>query len=101
MATLRERTEKLKERQGKNRTELGGKERIERQHQKNKLTARERLELLFDAGTFAEYGVLAAHMGALPDEETRPSPADGVICGVGDIDGRQACAAIYDFTVFG
>ncbi len=100
MATMRERIELLKGR--RQRTEgMGGPERIERQRAKGKLTARERLGLLFDPGTFEEMGGLAANAGALPEEEDRPTPADGVITGVGEVDGRCVCAAIYDFTIFG
>ncbi|MHB1846737.1 MAG: carboxyl transferase domain-containing protein, partial [Deltaproteobacteria bacterium] len=101
MATMRERVEQLEKRRARAR-ELGGLERIARQKAKGKLTARERLALLFDGGSFEEYGALAASGGALPEEEEgRPSPADGVITGVGEIDGRPVCAAAYDFTVFG
>ena len=100
MATLRERTEELNKRREKS-LEMGGPERVERQRARGKLDARARLKLLFDEGTFEEYGLLASHMGMLPEEESRPSPADGVITGVGEIDGRPVAAAIYDFTVFG
>src|SRR5205807_1155578 len=82
---------------------MGGTERIGRQRARGKLDARARLKLLFDPGTFEEYGLLAASDGNLPEEDdaARPSPADGVITGVGEIDGRPVAAAIYDFTVFG
>ncbi|HEX4621139.1 MAG TPA: acyl-CoA carboxylase subunit beta [Myxococcaceae bacterium] len=100
MATVRERLETLKARRERSRG-MGGKERIDRQKQKGKLTARERLDLLFDPGTFEEYGALAGSGGNLPDEEDKPSPADGVITGVGEVEGRPTCAALYDFTVFG
>lgn len=83
--------------------QMGGADRVARQRGRNKLDARSRLEALFDPGTFEEFGALAAANGALPDEEdeTKPSAADGVITGVGEIDGRPVAAAIYDFTVFG
>ncbi|MBI3185702.1 MAG: acyl-CoA carboxylase subunit beta [Myxococcales bacterium] len=97
---MRERLEILESRRARSR-QMGGPERIERQRAKGKLTARERLELLFDPGTFEEYGMLAGNSGALPSEEERPSPADGVITGVGEVDGRPVCGALYDFTVFG
>ncbi len=100
MATMRERLLLLEARRQR-ALGLGGPERIARQKQKGKLTARERLALLFDPGTFEEYGALAASGGALPEEEDRPSPADGVLTGVGEIDGRPVCSALYDFTVFG
>ncbi|MBU8897526.1 acyl-CoA carboxylase subunit beta [Corallococcus sp. H22C18031201] len=98
---MTERVEKLAEQRQRNEG-MGGPERIERQHAKGKLTARERLKLLFDPGTFEEMGLLAAHLGNLPEEEDdKPSPADGVITGTGEIDGRPVAAAVYDFTVFG
>jgi acetyl-CoA carboxylase carboxyltransferase component len=99
---MKDRVEKLAEQRQRNEG-MGGPERIERQHAKGKLTARERLKLLFDEGTFEEMGLLAGADGNLPEEEdpSRPSPADGVITGVGEIDGRPVAAALYDFTVFG
>jgi acetyl-CoA carboxylase carboxyltransferase component len=82
---------------------MGGAERVERQRGRGKLDARARLGLLFDPGTFEELGLLAANAGNLPEEEEegRRSPADGVITGTGEIEGRPVAAAIYDFTVFG
>lgn len=83
--------------------QMGGPERVERQRSKGKLDARSRLKLLFDEGSFEEFGLLAANNGNLPDEEEpgKPSPADGVITGIGEVDGRPVAAAVYDFTVFG
>ncbi len=67
--------------------EMGGPERVERQHSLGKLTVRERLDLLLDPGTGVEYALLADHMDAgLGD---RYLAADGVVTGVGEIDGRQ------------
>jgi len=99
---MKERVEQLEELRAKKR-QMGGEERIARQHAKGKLDARARLALLFDPGTFEELGLLAAQGGALQEEEdpSRPSPADGVITGVGEIDGRPVAVAAYDFTVFG
>lgn len=99
---MQERVEKLAEHRTRNEG-MGGPERVERQHAKGKLTARERLQRLFDPGTFEELGLLAAHHGNLPEEEEagKPSSADGVITGTGEIDGRPVAAALYDFTVFG
>src|SRR5258706_15347748 len=83
--------------------QMGGAERVKRQRERGKLDARARIEGLFDAGTFDELGALAHAGGALPEEEEpeKPSPADGVITGVGQVHGRPVAAAIYDFTVFG
>ncbi len=99
---MRERVEELLRRRAQ-KLEMGGPERIERQKAKGKLTARERLALLFDPGTFEELGLLAASNGDLPEEEEpgKPTPADGVITGTGEIDGRTVAVAAYDFTVFG
>jgi acetyl-CoA carboxylase carboxyltransferase component len=74
----------------------GGQKRIDSQHAKGKLTARERLQRLFDENTFEEMGLLAGAEGHLPEEEdaSRPTSADGVITGVGEIDGRPVAAAI-------
>src|SRR4051812_27830026 len=76
---------------------MGGDALVERQHSLGKLTVRERLDLLIDAGTFVEYGLLADHMDAgLGD---RYLAADGCVTGVGNIDGRPVAVAAYDFTV--
>jgi acetyl-CoA carboxylase carboxyltransferase component len=99
---MKERVEKLAEHRRRNEG-MGGPERVERQCAKGKLDARSRMRLLFDPGTFEELGLLAAHHGNLPEEEEadKPSSADGVITGTGEINGRPVAAAIYDFTVFG
>ncbi len=79
---------------------MGGSERVDRQHAKAKLTARERIELLFDAGTFVEFGMLA-HQHSMTGAATEPdrTPADGVVTGEGLVDGRRVYCAAYDFTV--
>ncbi|MEX2146426.1 MAG: acyl-CoA carboxylase subunit beta [Candidatus Rokuibacteriota bacterium] len=79
--------------------EMGGAAAVARQHAAGKLTARERIDRLFDAGTFTELGVHATHAGIAPDLAGRHTPADGVITGVGSIDGRLASVIAYDFTV--
>src|SRR5262249_15541253 len=72
----------------------------DKQHERNKLTARERLALLFDKGTFVEFGLLAQQHSAHANvEDGDKSPADGVITGQGNIDGRPVLCAAYDFTV--
>ncbi|MEN9799111.1 MAG: hypothetical protein RL653_2807 [Pseudomonadota bacterium] len=99
---IKDASEELAARRAKD-LEMGGPERVARQRARGKLDARERLRQLFDAGTFEEYGLLARSNGNLPAEEQpdKPSPADGVITGVGEVDGRPVAAAVYDFTVFG
>ncbi len=80
---------------------MGGPERIERQRKAGKLTARERIDLLFDGGTFREYGLLATHSAHRPEMEGKLTPADGVVTGVGQINGRRAGVVSEDFTVRG
>jgi acetyl-CoA carboxylase carboxyltransferase component len=81
--------------------ELGGPERIQRQHDRRKLTARERIDYLLDEGTFDEIGLLADHGSHRPDMADVTAPADGVVCGAGEIDGRPVYLFSEDFTVLG
>ncbi|HET9035344.1 MAG TPA: acyl-CoA carboxylase subunit beta [Myxococcaceae bacterium] len=85
------------------KAEMGGAQRVERQHGRGKLDARQRLELLFDPGSVQELGMLASAEGRLAEEEDpgRPTAADGVLTAFGTIEGRPVAAAIYDFTVLG
>jgi len=78
---------------------MGGEDAVARQHAAGKLTVRERIDLLFDAGTFTELGVHATHAGISPDMAGKTTPADGVITGFGAIGGRLASVIAYDFTV--
>src|SRR3954467_14797671 len=80
---------------------MGGEERLRRQRDRGKLDARTRVAKLLDPNSFVEIGLLATHLGKLPEESDRPSPADGVICGTGVLGGRPCCVASYDFTVHG
>jgi acetyl-CoA carboxylase carboxyltransferase component len=66
--------------------EMGGPERIERQHSGGKLTVRERLDLLFDPGSFSEFSLLAHHQSLSPSMQGKVTPADGVVTGVGRVD---------------
>ncbi len=77
----------------------GGEEKIALQHERGKLTARERLDLLVDPGTFVEMGIHAGPHFSQRSMEGREAPADGVITGWGDVDGRPCAIAAYDFTV--
>src|SRR5438094_87481 len=79
----------------------GGAERVRRQHDAGKLTARERIELLFDAGTFEEVDKLVTHRCLDFGMADQIVPGDVVIAGHGLIDGRQVFAFAQDFTVFG
>ena len=76
-----------------------GPERVQRQHVQNKLTVRERLDLLFDPGTFVEHGLLAHHQSQSPAMQGKFTPADGVVTGIGEVDGRKVAVIAYDFTV--
>ena len=79
----------------------GGSERIERQHKDGKLTARERVELLLDAGSFVEIDALVTHRCRDFGMEDQLIPGDGVVCGYGTIEGRLVYLFAQDFTVFG
>src|SRR5713226_5200001 len=99
---MKDRVEELARRRAQKRA-MGGSERAERQRKRGKLDVRARLAILFDRGSFQEFGMLAASEGRLPEEEPadRPSSADGVITAIGEIDGRTVAVAAYDFTVLG
>ena len=77
----------------------GGADKIAAQHAREKLTARERLELLIDDGTFVELGIHGRPHFSQRAMEGKEAPADGVITGYGKVDGRLAAVAAYDFTV--
>ncbi|MDQ4041646.1 MAG: acyl-CoA carboxylase subunit beta [Actinomycetota bacterium] len=77
----------------------GGQEKIERQHAQDKLTARERLALLVDEGSFTELGIHARPHFSQRGMEGKEAPADGVITGYGEVDGRLVAVCAYDFTV--
>src|SRR5499426_299894 len=84
------------------RAELGGgQDRLDRQHAAGKLTARERIDLLFDPGTFEEVDKLVTHRCRDFGMAEQIVPGDGVVAGHGLIDGRQVFAFAQDFTVFG
>ena len=84
------------------RAELGGGEdRLRRQRESGKLTARERIDLLFDAGTFDEFDKLVTHRCRDFGMEKELGPGDGVVAGQGLVDGRSVFAFAQDFTVFG
>jgi propionyl-CoA carboxylase beta chain len=79
----------------------GSAKAIEKQHAKGRKTARERIEMLFDEGTFVELDELARHRStAFGLEKNRPY-GDGVVTGYGEVNGRMVCVFSQDFTVFG
>ncbi|MCL4125031.1 UNVERIFIED_CONTAM: hypothetical protein GTU68_001500 [Idotea baltica] len=79
----------------------GGQKRIDKQHQKKKLTARERVNFLLDEGSFEEMGMLVTHRTTDFDMDKQQFLGDGVITGYGTIDGRLIYLFAQDFTVFG
>ncbi len=89
LAELEERRAKVKE--------MGGRERVERQKKRGKLTARERIDRLLDKGTFREIGMFAKSRSTAYKEV----PADGVVAGYGEIDGRKVYIFSQDFTSMG
>ena len=101
MPNMRELVAELEARRAKVR-EMGGVEKVARQHARGKMTARERLATLFDDGAFVEIGALGTQMGlaAGPDGSDKP-PADAVVTAFGKVDGRMVTCAAYDFTVKG
>ncbi len=93
MPTLRDKVRRAEE--------GGGPERRERQHREGKLTARERVELLLDEGTFEELDQLVEHRCLDFGMAEQKIPGDGVVSGYGRIDGRLVYVFAQDFTVFG
>jgi propionyl-CoA carboxylase beta chain len=79
----------------------GGPTRIQRQHDLGKLTARERVDLLLDPGSFVELDRFKTHRCTDFDMDKQKTPGDGVVTGYGNIDGRQVFVFSQDFTVFG
>ena len=79
----------------------GGQKRIDAQHKKGKLTARERLELLLDEGTFEEWDMFVEHRCVDFGMQENKIPGDGVVTGYGMINGRLVFVFSQDFTVFG
>ncbi|HEX5036752.1 MAG TPA: acyl-CoA carboxylase subunit beta [bacterium] len=98
MPSLKETSENLQSQREKIR-KMGGPDEVARQHKAGKLTARERVDLLFDKGTFVEIGILGHHQSQAPAMEGKYTPADGCITGYGKVEGRLVACAAYDFTV--
>jgi acetyl-CoA carboxylase carboxyltransferase component len=98
LSLLRPLVEDLEERRAKIRLG-GGEEKIAKQHERDKLTARERIRLLIDAGTFTELGIHGKPHFSQRAMDGVDAPADGVITGYGKLDGRLVAVCAYDFTV--
>src|ERR1051325_8459786 len=92
--------DKLEQRRARAR-EGGGGKRIEAQHKRGKLTARERIELLLDKGSFEEFDMFVEHRSSDFGMEKQKIPGDGVVTGWGTVNGRAVYLFAKDFTVFG
>ena len=79
----------------------GGPEQLRRQHERGKLSARERLDLLLDPDSFIEFDRLATHQCRDFGMDAKEAPGDGVVTGHGTIDGRRVFVYAQDFTVLG
>ena len=85
----------------KNLKLMGGEKQINKQHESGKLTARERLAILFDEGTFQEVRLFVQHRSSLFGLDKKEIPGDGVVTGCGKVNGRTVFAAAQDFTSSG
>lgn len=96
-------SDKLDNHSNKNKSALqgGGQDRISAQHEKGKLTARERIDLLLDEGTFTEVDALVTHHYHEFDMQKKKFHGDGVVGGYGTVNGRKIFVFAYDFTILG
>ena len=97
MATTKELIEEYRRKRQKIK-EMGGTEAIDRRHQRGQWTARERIDYLFDQGTFTEIGLFVKHRTTAFGLDSREIPAEGIITGFGKIDGRYVVASADDYT---
>ncbi len=97
MSTVKEKIELLEKRIGKTK-EMGGEARIEKQHKAGKLSARERIDMFFDPGTFREIDMFVHHRSTNFDMPKHDIPSDGVVTGHGLVNGRPVFAYSQDFT---
>ena len=98
--TMEERIDELREK--RERALLGGgQDRIDKQHDKGKMTARERVDYFLDDGTFNEFDKFRTHRTSKFGMEEKKLPGDGVVTGYGEVDGRTVFVFAHDFTVFG
>ena len=100
MGSVAERLKDLQERQRKE-TSMGGPDRVNKQHESGKLTARERLDLFFDPGSFHELDMFVRHRATLFGMDKTFVPGEGVVTGYGTVNGRRVCAFAQDFTSTG
>ncbi|MFB6105705.1 MAG: acyl-CoA carboxylase subunit beta [Halobacteriaceae archaeon] len=97
---MEDRIEDLRERK-REAEKGGGEDRIESQHERGKMTARERIDYFLDDGTFHEFDQLRTHDVSSFGMEERKIPGDGVVTGYGEVNGRKVFVFAHDFTVFG
>ncbi len=98
--TMDERIDELREKR-REAEQGGGEERIEKQHERGKLTARERIDYFLDDDTFNEFDQLRTHRSHNFGMEEKQVPGDGVVTGYGEVNGRKVFVFAHDFTVFG
>nr|WP_267162492.1 acyl-CoA carboxylase subunit beta [Halovenus salina] len=98
--TMEDRIDELRELREEAR-KGGGEDRIEKQHERGKMTARERIEYFLDDDTFTEFDQLRTHRSQAFEMEDREFLGDGVVTGYGTVDGRTVFVFAHDFTVFG
>ena len=98
--TMDEKIEELRERKAE-AEKGGGEDRIQAQHDRGKMTARERIDYFLDEGSFVEFDALREHRSTNFDMDERKVPGDGVVTGYGEVDGRTVFVFAHDFTVFG
>ena len=98
--TMEERIEELQRLRAEAR-KGGGEERIEKQHERGKLTARERIDYFLDDDSFVEFDQFRTHQCTNFEMEDREVLGDGVVTGYGEVDGRKVFVFAHDFTVFG
>ena len=79
----------------------GGEDKLRKRHEAGRMTARERIEMLLDKGTFVELDKFVTHRCTNYGMDRQKIPGDGIVSGYGKIDGRQVFVYAYDFTVFG
>jgi acetyl-CoA/propionyl-CoA carboxylase carboxyl transferase subunit len=98
--TMDDRVKELREKKAE-AEKGGGEDRIEAQHDRGKMTARERVDYFLDDGTFNEVDMLREHRSTNFDMDEREMPGDGVVVGYGEVDGRKVFVFAHDFTVMG
>ncbi len=97
---MEDRIEELREKRAR-ALKGGGEDRIESQHEKGKMTARERIDYFLDDGTFNEFDQFRTHRNHKFGMEEKQLPGDGVVTGYGEVNGRTTFVFAHDFTVFG